>query len=170
MQLKINRGFQKRVAGKFGRYQFEVGVLQDGPHKEARQGKRGLGGKDVISSYAGGPIRKKSSKVGKLSIAQVSEANRARMRFNYLTEPFKRTSSDIIKFSQSFFKLAFGRTEKRRTENLLQAIVRNPILRGDYGSNGILTRRIKGFDRKMIDTAQLFKAIKAVVHVRGPRV
>lgn len=54
MQLKINRGFQKRVAGKFGRYQFEVGVLQDGPHKEARQGKRGLGGKDVISSYAGG--------------------------------------------------------------------------------------------------------------------
>ncbi len=35
------------------------------------------------------------------------------------------------------------------------------MLRGDYGPNSELTRKIKGFDRYMIDTAQLFKAIKA---------
>lgn len=163
----LDKRFKQRAQGRFGKYQFEVGVLQDGPHKVPRTGERGLGGKDVLSSYAGGPVRKKSNKVGPLSIAEVSAANREHLGFNYLIEPFERKTSDIIKFTKEFFRLAFGRSEKRRAENLLQAVVRNPILRGDYGSNAPLTKRIKGFDRKMIDTAQLFKAIKAVCRVRS---
>lgn len=167
MQLKLDKRFQKRAQGRFGRYQFEVGVLEDGPHKEPRVGARGQGGADVLTSYAGGPVRKKSSKVGPLTIAEVSAANREHLGFNYLIDPFEKRTSDIIKFTKEFFRLAFGRSEKRRAENLLQAVVRNPILRGDYGSNAALTKRIKGFDRKMIDTAQLFKAIKAVCRVRS---
>ncbi len=167
MQLKIDPRFQKNIAGRFGKYRFEVGVLQDGPHKEPRIGKRGLKGEDVKSTYAGGPVRKKSNRVGALTIAQVSAANRDHLGFNYLLEPFKKRTSDIVKFSTEFFRLAFGRSEKKRAENLLQAIVRNPILRGDYGSNAALTKKIKGFDRKMIDTAQLFKAIKAICKVRS---
>jgi hypothetical protein len=166
MDLKIKPGFQKRVEGIFGKYDFQVGVLEDGAHREPKRGKRGLKGADVLSSYAGGPIRKKSTTAGALTISEVSEANRLRLGVNYLTEPFKKKSSDIIQFSQAFFKLAFGRGEKKRAENLLQAIVRNPILRGDYGHNSKLTQKIKGFDRKMIDTAQLFKAIKAMCRVK----
>jgi hypothetical protein len=52
-------------------------------------------------------------------------------------------------------------------ENLAQAIIRNPILRGDYGSNSALTRKIKGFDRFMFDTGQLFQSIKAKVLKRN---
>lgn len=160
MQLKLDKRFRKRVEGRFGRFRFEVGVLEDGPHYAPRVGKRGLKGADVRSSYAGGPIRKKSAQAV-TTIAQVSRENRERLGFNYLIAPFKKRTSDIIKFSNEFFRLAFGRTQKRRAENLLQAIVRNPILRGDYGSNSKLTIKIKGFDRIMIDTAQLFKALKA---------
>lgn len=167
MQLKLNRGFQKRAQGIFGKYEFMVGVLEDGPHKQARTGQRGLGGKDVITTYAGGPARKKSSKDSGLTISQVSEANRKRMDINYLTEPFKNRTSDIIKFTNEFFRLAFGRSEKKRAENLLQAVVRNPILRHEYGTNSKLTQSIKGFDRKLIDTAQLFRAIKAVCRVKS---
>lgn len=167
MQLKLDDRFKRRLEGRFGKYSFEVGVLEDGPHYEAKTGKRGLKGRDVLSSYAGGPIRRKSSKDAGVTIAQVSEENRKRLGFNYLTRPFKDRTSDIIKFSNEFFKLAFGRSEKRRAENLLQAIVRNPILRGDYGSNSKLTIKIKGFDRLMIDTAQLFKALKAKCTVKG---
>jgi hypothetical protein len=167
MNITLNPKFRKNLEGRFGKYSFEVGVIEDGPHKEAKRGARGLKGKDVIGSFAGGPIRKKSTLNSALTIAEVSEANRERMGINYLTEPFKKTGSDIIKFTQEFFRLAFGGTEKRRAENLLQAVVRNPILRGDYGSNSALTKKIKGFDRKMIDTAQLFKAIKAVCKVRS---
>lgn len=167
MLIQIDKRFQKKVQGMFGKYQFQVGVLEDGPHREARRGARGLGGTDVIGSYAGGPVRKKSRKDSGLSIAEVSRENRERLGFNYLTAPFAKKSSDIVKFSRSFFDLIFGRSQKKRAENLLQAIVRNPILRGEYGPQGELTSKIKGFDRPMIDTAQLFKKITAKCKVVG---
>lgn len=161
MIIKLDSRFKKNIAGRFGKYIFEVGVLDDKSYKKPLRGKRGLHGEDVISSYAGGPVRKKSTQDSGLSVSDISKANRDRMGFNYLTKPFEKRTSDIIKFSNEFFKLAFGRSQKRRAENLLQAIVRNPILRGDYGPNSALTKKVKGFDRAMIDTAQLFKAITA---------
>lgn len=167
MQIKLDKRFKRNVAGRFGKYSFEVGVLTDGPHSSPAKGQRGLKGKDVIGSYAGGPVRRKSGKPSGLSISDVSKSLRERLGVNYLTEPFKDKSADIIKFSKEFFKLVFGRSERKRVENLLQAIVRNPMLRGDYGSNSALTQKIKGFDRLTIDTAQLFKSIKAITKVRG---
>ncbi len=167
MQLTLDKRFKKNISGRFAQYTFEVGVLNDGPHRQAKTGQRGQKGQDVLSDYAGGPVRQMSNKIGPLTIAEVSEANRKRLGFNYLSEPFKKTSSDIIKFSKEFVKLVWGKSEKRRCENLLQAIVRNPILRGDYGHNSVLTKKVKGFDRSMIDTAQLFKAIKAVCKVKS---
>jgi hypothetical protein len=159
--MKLDSRFQKRVKGMFERYSFEVGVLEDGPHYDAKIGKRGLKGADVITQYAGGPRRKVSSKTDQ-SISDVSASLREHLGFNYLSEPFKDRTSDIIKFSSEFLKMVFGRSQKKRVENLLQAIVRNPMLRGDYkGSESALTKRIKGFSRPTIDTAQLFKAIKA---------
>jgi hypothetical protein len=166
MQLKLDPRFKKKLQGRFGKYDFEVGVLDDGIHKEPARGQRGQKGQDVISTYAGGPVRKKG-KASSKTISEISAANRERLGFNYLSEPFKKKSDDIIKFTNEFFKLVFGKSEKRRAENLLQAIVRNPILRGDYGGNSPLTQKIKGFNRGMIDTAQLFKALKARCTIRG---
>lgn len=162
MNFKLDNRFKNRAKGLIEKYSFEVGVLEDGPHLEAKTGKRGLKGTDVISEYAGGPVRQKSRNSSGLTISDVSAENRKRLGKNYLTEPFKDRSSDIVKFSEAFFKMVFGMTgQENRIRNLLQAIVRNPILRGDYGKNSALTKKIKGFDRSMIDTAQLFKAIKA---------
>jgi hypothetical protein len=169
MRLVLTKKFKERLQGRFGKYSFQVGVLNDGPHRDAKRGQRGLGGKDVLGTYAGGPVRKQG-RTSKESISQVSKENRERLGLNFYTEPFKRKSSDIIKFTRSFFKLVFGASEKRRAENLLQAVVRNPILRGDYGPNSPRAQKIKGFDRAMIDTAQLFKAIKAKCTVRAGRV
>lgn len=167
MDIKLDSRFQKRVKGMFGKYEFEVGILQDASYKNPKRGKRGMKGADIITNFAGGPVRRKSRTDSGQTIADVSAANRKRMGFNYLTEPFKKNNSDIVKFSRVFFDLVFGRSQKKRAENLLQAIVRNPILRGDYGPNAPLTKKIKGFDRAMIDTAQLFKAIQAACKVKG---
>lgn len=166
MKIFLDKRFKKKLQGRFGKYDLQVGILDDAPYKTPLRGKRGQGGKDVLTNYAGGPIRKKSRIAGKQMISDVSAANRERLGFNYLSKPFEDKSSDIIKFTSEFFKLAFGRSEKKRCENLLQAIVRNPILRGDYGSNAPLTKKIKGFDRYMIDTAQMFKSLKARCEVR----
>lgn len=166
MEIKLDKRFKKNVQGLFGNYTFEVGVLEDKPHKKAAIGQRGLHGEDVLSNYASGPIRKTTSEESGLAISDVSKAMRDRLGFNYLTKPFEKKSDDIIKFSNEFFKLVFGRSQKKRCENLLQAIVRNPMLRGDYGVNSELTKKIKGFDRYFIDTAQLFKAITAKCTVK----
>lgn len=161
MQLNLNKGFAKRLQKRFDNYSLQVGILQDAAHKEAKPAS------DGTSTYAGGPVRKKG-KPSRNTISDISSDMRERLGFNYLSEPFKKRSSDIIKFTNSFFLLVFGKKgAEKRTENLLQAIVRNPILRGDYGSNAAKTQKIKGFNRYMIDTGQLFKAIRAAVKGRG---
>jgi hypothetical protein len=166
MKIAIDRRFKKNVAGRFGKYTFEVGVLEDGPHKLPRPR---VDGQAQLGSYAGGPVRRASRTESGQSMSDVSKSLRDNLGLNYLTEPFKKATSDIIRFTREFFKYAFGRSQKKRLENLLQAVVRNPMLRGDYGSNSAITRKIKGFDRKTIDTAQLFKSIKAAVRVKGGR-
>jgi hypothetical protein len=167
--IRLDRGFRRRLEGRFGKYQFEVGVLKDGPHYKPQDSgaMSQFGMSDNLKSYAGWPARKQTREASELSLADISEANRERLGFNYIRKPFKQRSSDIIKFSDGFFKLAFGRGKLRRVENLLQAIVRNPILRGDYGMNTRATADIKGFDRLMIDTAQLFKSLKARIKWRS---
>lgn len=169
MQIVLDKRFKKKVEGMFGKYNFEVGILEDSPHRDPKTGKRGLKGKDVLGNYAGGPIRKTSRKDSGQSVAQISAKNRERLGFNFYSKPFGKRSSEIIKFTNAFFKMVFGASESKRATNLLQAIVRNPILRGEYGGNSPITQKIKGFNRGMIDTAQLFKSIKARVKV-GNRV
>lgn len=161
MKLKLDKRFKRNVKGRFERYAFEVGVLADGPHRQAVRASKG---RDALSSYAGGPVRKTTSK-SYSKISEVSERLKKFLGFNYLTKPFQKRSSDILKFTHEFFKLAFGRSQRKRVENLLQAVVRNPMLRGDYGSNSRKAQQIKGFNRLTIDTGQVFRAIKARVLV-----
>lgn len=159
----------KKLQGRFGKYDLEVGILTDGPHREPMELGFGPSEGKALTTYAGGPVRKATRTPSGKTIAEVSIANRERLGFNYLSKPFEDQTSDVVKFSNEFFKLAFGRSQKKRAENLLQACVRNPILSGEYGPNSPLTILIKGFDRAMIDTAQLFKAIRASCTVKGGR-
>ena len=175
MKIHIQAGFKDRLRGRFGKYEFEVGILQDKPHYWPSYGPTSKLAKESpprTGLYAGGPVRKifrgsyKGRPYSNDSIADVSRQNRDRLGFNYLAKPFENKSTDIMKFTKEFFRLAFGKSEKKRCENLLQAIVRNPILKGDYGPQSERSFKTKGFNRPMIDTAQLFKAIKARANVR----
>jgi hypothetical protein len=167
VRIRLGRSLSGRLKGRIEQYQFEVGILDDKVHYEAQSSA--LGNEGV---YAGGPVRlRERTKVSEAgTISKVSELNRERLGFNYLREPFKNTGSDIIRFTQEFLKMAMGRSKEKRVTNLIQAIVRNPILRGDYGSNTSVTAKIKGFDRLMMDTGQLFKNIKARIIKRGRNV
>lgn len=158
IQLELERSFYSRVKGVLEKYDFEVGVIKDGPHKLPQGG---------TTTYAGGPARKTSSKPSGMTISEVSSDLRKNTGINIFLQPFKsRKNKDIVNFVKDYFELCMGRTQKRRVENLLQAVVRNPMLRGDYGRNTSKTAKIKGFNRYLIDTAQLFKNITAKVRVR----
>lgn len=158
VEIKLDGRFFKQAKGVFEKYTFDVGVLEDKAHKVARK---------QLKVFAGGPARRTGARPSGLTIGQVSERVRKHTGINIYQAPFaSKKNADILKFTKSFFELCAGRGQKKRCENLLQAIVRNPILRGDYGRNSKLTAKIKGFNRLLIDTGQLFQAIKARVNRR----
>lgn len=152
----IGSEIKKRIE----KYSFEVGIIQDGPHYRAISKSR--------KSFAGGPARAQSRIVDG-TLGGVSVEVRKLLGFNYLTKPFNKKNSDILNFLKIYLTDVFTPSgklvHKKRLENLLQAVVRNPILRGDYGSNTAQWARVKGFDRYLIDTAQFFNSIKARVRM-----
>jgi hypothetical protein len=78
------------------------------------------------------------------------------------------SNQDILKFSHAYVKeLLKGNgvsiVNNRRVKNLMQAIIRNPILRGDYRLHAKGTKTKKGFERSLIDTGQFFRSIQVII-------
>lgn len=163
VKIQLARPLSNTLRGRVERFEFEVGILQDKPHKAALKG---------LKTVAGGPARKTGRKVDG-TVAGVSKSLRESTGINYLTAPWKnRNNADILKLFGVYLKFALGggKGNPKRLENLVQAIVRNPITRGDYGRNTEATAKRKGFNRLMIDTGQFFKTIRAKVKRRAGRV
>lgn len=161
MKLSMGNSWNKKIARQIQGFEFEVGVLKDAAHAKPKSKTR--------KNYAGGPARNIArGQSGNASIGEILVYNMKRTNTDFLREPFQNKSSEIMKFTKEFLKLAFKYkgVGVKRVENLLQAIVRNPILRLDYGNNSPQAAKRKGFDRHLFDTAIMFKAIKAKVYKR----
>lgn len=157
-EFKLDKRFKQRLVGRYERYTVEAGVLEDKPHRDPRPAKQGLG------SLQGGPVRKmKQTSRGKIS--DVSENIRKVHGIDYLRIPVeRRNSKDMKNFRKLLIELLQGKIRGySKVEAALRAVIRNPILNKQYGANSRLTRAIKTFNRKLIDTGQFFKAIKAKV-------
>lgn len=167
MDVKLGNKWSKTLSGRINKFEFEVGVLEDKPHYDPVETK--LFGQPALKNFAGGPARQQTRKVGPLSNAEILIANMKRLNINILLRPFQEKNSDILKFTNAFLKLVLRRPgiSIKRVENLLQAIVRNPILNKEYGGNSALTADNKGFDRHLVDTSQMFKSITARAKRRG---
>lgn len=162
MKLSMGTKWEKVLQGRIESVDFEVGILDDKQHKDPVLDL--LNGQPQLTEYAGGPVQKTSRVNGELTIGEVLIENQKRMNMNILQRPFQEKSSDILKFTTEFLKMVCtGKASFKRLENLLQAIVRNPILKQEYGPNDPATADAKGFDRHLFGTGQMFKAIKARV-------
>ncbi len=166
MKLTMGKTWGKKLKGRIEKYEFEVGVFDDKPHMDPVQ--QGMFEQPQLKNYAGGPVRRTSRNKGDKSVGQVLVDNMKRLNINLLLRPFQERNSDILKFTDYFLKLVTGRkgSSVKRIENLLQAIVRNPILKQEYGPNTSITADAKGFDRHLFDTGQMFRAIRARVKRR----
>lgn len=165
MKLEFGKSWGKKLQGRIERFDFEVGVFDDKPHMNPIE--QGRFEQPQLKNYAGGPVRRTSRQQGSLSVGQVLVENMKRLNINILQRPFQERNSDILKFTDYFMKVVIGgKASVKRLENLLQAIVRNPILKQEYGSNKPETADAKGFDRHLFDTGQVFRAIRARVRRR----
>ena len=162
MDIRLGKSWGRRLQGHIEKYEFEVGVLKDKVHMDPVD--QGIFETPQLKRYAGGPIRRTSRQPGEKTTGQILVDNMKRLNINLLQRPFKERSSEIIKFTEAFLKMVTGgQASIKRLENLLQAIVRNPILRQEYGRNSKVAADNKGFNRHLFDTGQMFKAIKARV-------
>jgi hypothetical protein len=160
VNLQLGKRWQKKLKNEIEGFEFEVGVLEDKPHRLPVE--HGLFDQPALTSYAGGPVRKATRIASDKSVGEVLVENMERMNLDLLLQPFKDRSSDILRFTDAFLKMALRKNMSiNRVENLLQAIVRNPILKQKYGPNRPGTADAKGFDRHLFDTGQMFKAITA---------
>lgn len=167
MKIQLGSSWGKTIQRRVERVEFEVGVIDDSQHKDPVD--QGLFGIPQTTTYAGGPVRKTSRKSSGITTGEVLVQNMERLNRNILLEPFQKKNSEILKFTNYFLKYIVGRagTSEKRIINLLQAIVRTPILKQEYGPNNATTADNKGFDRHLFDTGQMFRAIKARVIRRG---
>lgn len=161
MKIEFGKTWSKKMKNRIEGFNFEIGVLEDKPHRLPVF--TSIYEPPKLGEYAGGPVRKATRENSGLTIGEVLIANMERMRLNLLWEPFQKKSSDIMKFTTAFLKMAVAKGSPKRVENLLQAVVRNPILKQEYGPNSASTADAKGFNRHLIDTGQTFKAIRAKV-------
>jgi hypothetical protein len=152
--MKIKSDISKKIAKEIGLYNFEVGILKNEQKK--------LANRKATTSFAGLKVSATKGRSTKLTVAEV--AKYTDNRFKWLKKPFTVAGNkEVLEVIKEISSQVFGKksTDNKRLENAVQAVIRNPILRGDYGDNAKSTMKVKGFNKLGIDTAQMFKNIKA---------
>lgn len=159
MNMKMGNKWRRQLRGRIEQFNFEVGILENKPYKLPVV--EGLY-ENNLGSLAKGPVRRTSRQSSDQKIGTIFKENMARLNIDLLRAPFRKKNSDLLKFTRAFLSLATYKPgwTIRRVENLLQAVVRNPILNQDYGINSKYTADQKGFNRHLFDTGQMFKNIK----------
>lgn len=150
IDVKVAEAFRQRI----GAYEIDVGILRD--MAPAQPAPKSAGFKNL----AGGPALKiKGNALGSLSdVAQELD-----VRHNWLLAPWHNPGNkEVLRVVEEFSKVLTNKNQNfRRLENAAQAVVRNPILRGEYGDNTQETAEAKGFNRLLIRTGRFFGSIKA---------
>lgn len=165
IDTKLGKSFKKKLAKQIEGWDLKVGILEDKRHYDPKTSPSGP--PEPPKTYAGGSIRRTTrNSMSIFSTGEIFIQNMKLLGVDLLREPFKGSlaskNNEILKFTEAFLKLATKqKVSLKRVENLLQAVVRNPILRQDYGYNSRERAEEKGFNRLLFDTGQMFKAIKA---------
>ena len=155
------KGLDKFIEGQLGKYRFEVGILENKRHYlPAKSDTTFTKGANSWYSYAGLKLRRHSS--FKYNGTLFSVARDMDEAFKWLRRPFMlQSNEDLFNVLYFIVENMNGKDTRQRIINGIQAVVRNPILRGSYGKNSRKTAKEKGFNKLLMDTGQLFKNIKA---------
>lgn len=151
MELQI-KNLSKKLSYKLAQYEVEVGLLSNAKRKKPVFGQ--------FKSYAGKLLLREGKVSEGATNAEVAEY--LDNRYKWLRKPFLLASNkEIVDVVNFIVQTMNGKGDKQRILNGMQAVVRNPILRGEYGRNERKWAKKKGFDDALLMTGQFFKAIKA---------
>jgi hypothetical protein len=169
LQGKVSPQFLTKFRNRFEQYGFEAGVLNPSkPHYQARPihtktGKRKKAAA-AFTTIDGMRARKKTrTKSGTVGLIAGVQSKRV----NFIVAPFRRASSpELTKLRKAWIK--FSKSDRpmslrKQLEDALVNVILVPIRKRRYGPNTKRTVAIKGFNRRLFDTGQLWQSIKAKV-------
>lgn len=139
------------IQQELDKYGVEVGIFEDRPAANWKKEQK---------QFAGGPANKVAGK-SEASLQEIFK--KFDVEFNLLLSPWRNPDNDdVVKLiGQMIADMSVNGNRRQPFLNAAQAVVRNPILRGDYGENSKEWAKKKGFNRLFINTATMFKAIIA---------
>lgn len=145
-------GFARAIQVELDKYQMEVGILDNVPKYAAAKGK--------WKNYAGMVVAATGKKTDNTLADVAQDLDR---RFRWLERPWRIPQNQAVQevVNDIVQSMNAGNSKKQRVLNSVQAVVRNPILRGDYGKNSSKATKEKGFNKLLIWTSQFFQNIKA---------
>ncbi|MFV0448070.1 MAG: hypothetical protein ACK5MF_06365 [Vibrio sp.] len=157
---------------KFNSHHIRIGVLDK--NKTAKKTDR----TEPLKSFQGKEAsRVKKGNAGKSTLKLTKLAEYMDTRYGVFTKAESHfLNQDVVRVTNELIKV-FGVDHPspqmiRRIESGARALIRNPIMRKDYGSNSTATIKGgigynghqvqgKGFDWPMVDTGTFFNSIKA---------
>lgn len=126
--------------------------MADGPEKKWKRERK---------NFYGGPANKIAGVDTKSNIREVFA--KLNLRYQLLLAPWRNANSkEQVQVAKELVNsLNAGGKPTNAMRNAIQAVIRGPIQRGEYGNNSKGWAAIKGFNRLLINTGTLFRAIKA---------
>ncbi len=85
-------------------------------------------------------------------------------KYHFISKPFIGASNIYVEEIANEFAKTLDpsyRIHTRRLENAAIALIRNPVIAGEYGHNHAKTVKEKGFDHLMIDTGSTMARLQA---------
>lgn len=161
MKLKLNTMALERELLSIGDQFVRVGVLQKGkPSKRPARPLKRL--QLTVGVQRNAVDRRRNPRAAKLEEV-AAYLNQQRGLFDEALA--KAGNKELNQIAQYFADLVLdpgaAASTKQRLENACRSIVRNPMLRKEYGENAESTAKAKGFNHWGVNTGTLFKAIEA---------
>lgn len=158
INISLPDEFLKKEIEAFEAQRVRVGILSDSHSRNPKSKKAGL------STLKGSsfPRRKIKSANRKLKLSELAAF--MDQRYGVFSKAMDNpNNAALARIQKEFLKvLAGSKANENEIKNAAIALVRNPILRMDYGSNEASTALNKGFNMPMVDTGYFFTNITAV--------
>lgn len=166
--VNLSDDFLAYINARLSQYNCRVGILQNklhyrplqSTHQQKFQGKWvNFKHNWVPYNYAGLRLWRQGNKQDGTLYSVAKNLNNY---IDWLQRPFRLSSNrEVLSVIQLVIDGLNGVEVKQRILNAVQAVVRNPLLRSEYGKNSEKWAKYKMFNKLGFFTGQFFKNIKA---------
>ena len=160
IKVKLNESFLDKEVKEFEAQRVTVGVLDKSKYAAiAKPKSAGLKSmKGIPASY----IKRRDKSFPMWQLADFLDYH-----YGFISKAaINPNNADLVLVMNELKKIFDGKVNPKRIENAAIALVRNQILRKDFGSNAESTEKQKGFDMPLVRTGALFSSIKAIYKVK----